>query len=237
MTTGNALDRHVVGYLLAAMGVDAWGVATNVPRLPRAPQLPTAISFMMKIAPASLRGLVKGPTRAYLDEYHRLNLALDAAAGALVEELQAHGHHAIPIRSTSDKAMPDEPEDDGLGTWFSHKSAATQAGLGWIGKTALLVSTKFGPAVRLATVFTDADLPAGTPITGGRCGTCRACVDACPAGCGRDVTWQAGMARDQLFDAVACLAHMKAQASTTEVCGICVAACPLVRELQAVAAK
>ena len=36
MSTVNTLDRHVVGHLLAAMGVDAWGVAGNVPRLPRA---------------------------------------------------------------------------------------------------------------------------------------------------------------------------------------------------------
>jgi len=237
MTAGNTLDRHVVGHLLAAMGIDAWGVAANVPRLPRAAELPTAISFMVRIAPESLRGLVTGPTRAYLEEYHRLNLALDAGAGALVEELEAHGHHALPVRSTSDKAVPDEPEDDGLGTWFSHKTAATQAGLGWIGKTALFVSAEFGPAVRLATVFTEAELPAGEPITSGRCGTCRACVDACPAGCGRNVTWQAGMPRDQLFDAAACRARMKGQALTTDVCGICVAACPLARELQATPAK
>jgi len=36
-----------------------------------------------------------------------------------------------------------------------HKTAATQSGLGWIGKTAVFVSARFGAAVRLATVFTD----------------------------------------------------------------------------------
>jgi len=237
MSTVNTLDRHVVGHLLAAMGVDAWGVAGNVPRLPRAAELPTAISFMVKIAPEALHGLVSGPTPAYLEEYHRLNLRLDAAADALVEELQAHGQHALPVRSTRDKAMPGDPEDDGLGTWFSHKTAATQAGLGWIGKTALFVSTEFGPAVRLATVFTDSKLPPGEAITSGRCGACRACVDACPAGCGRDVTWQAGMPRSELFDAAACHLHMREQTLTTDGCGICIAACPLAHELPAAPAK
>ena len=97
--------------------------------------------------------------------------------------------------------------DNGDGP-FPHKTAATAAGLGWIGKTALFVSPEFGPAVRLATVFTDLDLPAGEPVTEGRCGDCTDCVDACPAGCGRDVAWRAGMRRDELFDASACRHHM-----------------------------
>ena len=105
--------------------------------------------------------------------------------------------------ATSDRRPASER--DGL---FPHKTAATAAGLGWIGKTALFVSPEFGPAVRLATVFTDLDLPAGEPVTEGRCGDCTDCVDACPAGCGRDVAWRAGMRRDELFDASACRHHM-----------------------------
>ena len=72
-------------------------------------------------------------------------------------------------------------------------------GLGWIGKTALFVSPQFGPAVRLATVFTDLDLPAGDALVEGNCGDCRSCVDACPAGCGRDVQWRAGMPRSTIW--------------------------------------
>ena len=110
---------------------------------------------------------------------------------------------------------------------FPHKTAATSAGLGWIGKTALFVSPRFGPAVRLATVFTDLELPAGEPVTESDCGDCRACVDACPAGCGRDVLWRPGMARELLFDAGACRHHMSLFTSVeAEICGICIAACP-----------
>ena len=106
-------------------------------------------------------------------------------------------------------------------------TAATRAGLGWIGKTALFVSPIFGPAVRLATVFTDLGLPPGEPVGESGCGTCRACVDACPAGCGRDVTWRPGMPREQLFDAAACLRHMAQFTSVdADICGICIAACP-----------
>jgi epoxyqueuosine reductase QueG len=108
--------------------------------------------------------------------------------------LRVHGHAAERVVATGG--------DNGNGHRpFPHKTAAASAGLGWIGKTALFVSPQFGPAVRLATVFTDLDLPVGDAIAEGRCGDCRACVDACPAGCGRDVQWRAGMARDELFDA------------------------------------
>ena len=99
--------------------------------------------------------------------------------------------------------------------------------MGWIGKTALFVSRDFGPAVRLTTVFTDLPLPAGEPVREGRCGTCRDCVDACPAACGRDVTWRAGMPREELFDAASCRHHMSSLHSVdAEICGICIGACP-----------
>ena len=81
--------------------------------------------------------------------------------------------------------------------------------------------------MRLATVFTDLELPAGEPVVESRCGACRDCVDACPAGCGRDVLWRPGMARELLFDAGACRHHMTLFTGVeAEICGICIAACP-----------
>lgn len=220
------LDRHTVGQVLRARGVDAWGVAANAPRLPLSPDLPRAVSILMRIDPAVLRGMRRGPTADYEEEYLRLNRALDAATAGLTATLHAHGHAAVAVPATS--ADPDP--GSGNGAVFPHKTAATCAGLGWIGKTALFVSHDFGPAVRLATVFTDLDLPPGTPVTAGACGDCRACVDACPAGCGRDVAWRAGMPLGELFDAAACR-HQMAQypGVEREICGICIAACPLSR--------
>jgi epoxyqueuosine reductase len=225
----NTLDRHTVGQFLRAHGVEAWGVAAVEPRWPQAPALPRALAILMRIDPAVLRGMRHGPTEDYLGEYLRLNAALDAATAALAATLRERGRQAVAVPAT----MPDaavSPSGNGDAP-FAHKTAATAAGLGWIGKTALFVSPEFGPAVRLATVFTDLELPVGEPITDGRCGACRACVDACPAGCGRDVAWKAGMPRDQLFDASACR-HQMAQFTAVEpqICGICIAACPLARK-------
>src|SRR5690606_27561631 len=135
---------------------------------PSAPDHPTAISILMRLDPLVVRGVRQGPTPDYLLEYERLNLALDDATGTLVEVLHVHGHAAERVPATAARSNGDEP--------FPHKTAATSAGLGWIGKTALFVSPLFGPAVRLATVFTDLVLPAGEPVTESSCGTCRACV-------------------------------------------------------------
>jgi epoxyqueuosine reductase QueG len=214
------LDRHAIGQLLRTKEIDAWGVALNAPRLPLAPDYPLAIAMLMRIDQLVVRGLRHGPTEDYYEEYLRLNVALDDATGTLVDVLRVHGYAAERVVATcSDGANGDRP--------FPHKTAATSAGLGWIGKTALLVSPQFGPAVRLATVFTDLDLPVGEALVEGACGDCRSCVDACPAGCGRDVSWRAGMARDDLFDASACRRHMALfDTLDAQICGICIAACP-----------
>ena len=219
------LDRHAIGQLLRTKEIDAWGVAVNTPRLPLAPDYPIAISMLMRLDQLVVRGLRHGPTADYCEEYLRLNLALDDATGTLVDVLHVHGHAAERVVATGGG----EGSSNGRRP-FPHKTAATSAGLGWIGKTALFVSPRFGPAVRLATVFTDLDLPVGEAIVEGRCKDCRACVDACPAGCGRDVQWRAGMARDELFDAAACRHQMTLFDNVdAQICGICVAACPYTR--------
>ncbi|SEH48876.1 tRNA epoxyqueuosine(34) reductase QueG [Magnetospirillum fulvum] len=61
------------------------------------------------------------------------------------------------------------------------KPLAQQAGLGWQGRHTLLVSRRFGGWVFLSELLTDLDLPPDPPESD-HCGTCRACVEACPTG-------------------------------------------------------
>ena len=61
------------------------------------------------------------------------------------------------------------------------RAAAARAGVGWLGRSTMLLSPGHGPWVLLGSVITDADL-ATTSATRRTCGTCVDCVPACPTG-------------------------------------------------------
>ncbi len=61
------------------------------------------------------------------------------------------------------------------------KALAEKAGLGWIGKHANLLQEKTGSWFFLGELYTNLPLPVDTPHVN-HCGTCHACIDACPTG-------------------------------------------------------
>ena len=59
------------------------------------------------------------------------------------------------------------------------KAWAARSGLGWIGKNSNLLSRQVGSFYFIAELIVDLDLEADTPTTD-HCGSCTACIDACP---------------------------------------------------------
>lgn len=59
------------------------------------------------------------------------------------------------------------------------KAWAARSGLGWIGKNANLITPQVGSFFFIAELIIDLELDSDNPITD-HCGTCTACLDACP---------------------------------------------------------
>ncbi|WP_298541686.1 tRNA epoxyqueuosine(34) reductase QueG [uncultured Aquimarina sp.] len=59
------------------------------------------------------------------------------------------------------------------------KAWAAKSGLGWIGKNSNLLTQKVGSYYFIAELIVDLELEYDTPVTD-HCGTCTACIDACP---------------------------------------------------------
>lgn len=58
---------------------------------------------------------------------------------------------------------------------------AAAAGIGWHGKSAMLINSRLGTWFFLAEIFTTLELPPDPPVRD-RCGSCSRCIDACPTG-------------------------------------------------------
>ncbi len=61
------------------------------------------------------------------------------------------------------------------------RAAAVRAGLAWWGKSTMALAPRYGPWLLLGSVVTDAALAASEPMVRD-CGTCTACIPACPTG-------------------------------------------------------
>lgn len=189
---------------------------------------PYGIAIAVPLNPAIVRQIATGPTKDYEAEYNRINGLLRELSEAGAAFLRQHGYEALPTPPTvlSDPLTYTTP--------FPHKTVATRAGLGWIGKCALFVTKDFGSAVRLTKIFMNAELPLGTAIDESLCGECQVCVDACPVHAPTGQNWRAGTPREDIYDVQACYRQtdiwMQERGIAHHICGICIAACPYTQQ-------
>lgn len=184
---------------------------------------PSALAFALPMDPEIMASISSGPNQPYADEYARVNSRINELSGALAERIRLEGFRAKPLAASERTDMANIKGD------FPQKTAATRAGLGWIGRHCQLITRKFGPWIRLGTVFTDIGLPTATPVERSHCGSCTRCVDACPAKALKGKAWHPGLAREEMLDALACDQWKKKhyfQYHKGHNCGICTAVCP-----------
>jgi len=123
----------------------------------------------------------------------------------------------------------DQTDEISLVAQFLFKYAAVQAGLGWIGKSGVLVTKQFGPRIRLAAILINHPLECGKPIKESLCGDCHSCIDACPWGLIKGANWGISTCREELLDYQSCNKKRSEyidENSRKHTCGYCILACP-----------
>lgn len=191
------------------------------------------ISIVRKLDDAIVDAIASGgPTKEYADYTNDVNEELQETADAIVACLTRRGVDAVAVEPTVPECLLDGGRGKPLRYSLSHKMVATRAGLGWIGKTDLLVTHDFGPRVRLASVLTAAKIAeTGPPVTESLCGACVACVRKCPARVATGALWNTSVERDTFYDAAACRDYTREVSKRNfgeevSVCGICLSVCP-----------
>lgn len=185
-------------------------------------QLPYAISIGLPLTRTVVDNIATGPNQVYYDEYCSINDRLDFITQQIKQEIEKQDYRAYAVASSK------RTDFINISGEFPHKTSAVLSGLGWIGKSALLITRQYGPRIRLATVFTDMPLPAKDIREPNYCGTCKKCVESCPAGAIVGNLWAAELPRENLIDVRKCDLWKLANYPqfNGHVCGICVAVCP-----------
>ena len=160
----------------------AWLERSQVKRLNAREIVPEATSMiLLGVNYGEDSGKVANPEEkpvwaryAHYRDYHDTIKPGLVAAGRLLEE-------SVGLESTDYRYYVDTGP-------VLERSWAAQAGVGFTGKNAMLISKDFGNWLFLAAIVVRADIPPDSPVSrravshpvGTLCGSCRRCLDACP---------------------------------------------------------
>lgn len=191
-------------------------------------KFPYAISIAVRLDKKILDEIDNGPTAKYADHYREINQKLDKIANRVCEYIKSLNHNAFHIEASK---VVDEKN---LGGIISHKAIARLAGIGWQGKSLLIINPEIGPRFRLVTVLTDMPLVCDKPLKN-RCGKCTLCTKHCPANAIRNVNTDSYYAcRQDAIDLCKCyqklLSFKELPSINATVCGVCISVCPFGRK-------
>jgi len=205
-------ETEHVKSIVRGFGIDLVGIADLKPlvRMPYGIALNSA-GFLTKYPYAIVMGAQMGKLGKEASGTE-VSLFLERAAIKLVSLLVERGYHGLTVH-TEDEFDP--TERIGL---MSLKVLAKGAGLGWQGRSLLIVSPKYGPIHRLIGVLTNMDLHADNPVRN-RCGRCSTCVNKCPTGALTLRTFEDHpRSREDVLNVNVCLGD--------NGCDVCLVTCP-----------
>ena len=147
------------------------------------PEAHSVIVFTMEVYPEVLDNTRPGRTTGMaslndlLDRHSEyLSGRLTKAAYDVAKASRKLGMKALPLPAAG---CPTDTRF--LDAVFSYKHAAEAAGMGYIGKSSLLVTPDFGPRVRLSCCLTEVPLASTRGAVNRICESCDICIEDCPA--------------------------------------------------------
>lgn len=184
-----------------------------------------AVSIAVCLSSDIMDHIVDQPTPLYSSHYSRVNQLLDDLAIRTTNWLQSSGFRAVPIPASQ------VLDNQKWTSFLSHKAVAIAAGIGWQGKSLLVINPTFGPRIRLVTVLTNAVLEPDEPLKN-KCGNCTLCQDNCPAQAILGASTESHFAkRSEAIDLERCVHQVRDLFGTLPnvvplICGVCIKACP-----------
>ena len=207
--------------------ITLWGAADlrdfSTPQDETGQRFPFALSWAIPMNPQIMVSIQNGPNQAYADEYARVNNDINELSGALAAEIKVRGFRSKPL------AASDRTDTVSIKGDFPHKTAATRAGLGWVGRHCQLITRPFGSWIRLGTVFTDIELPCGPTNRAKLLRSLYSLRRSLPCKSIERQPWYPGLPREEILDVPACDQWKKEhyfQYHKGHNCGICSAVCP-----------
>ena len=190
-------------------------------------ELTNGVVFYITYPKNIIRKMENAPTQEYVDELVSMNTRLDELGMKCEKFLIKKGFKAYA--QTKKRLGTDFGENNSFE--LPHKTIATRAGLGWIGKSALFTTIKYGSALRLSSVLTNAPLKIGKPVLKSKCGKCMKCEKACLGGAISGKEWNHTLSRNNFYDDKKCEKYaLKVSyenlGKKDTVCGKCIYACP-----------
>lgn len=224
---------HDIRFVGVADMTSAWKEMErlDLPLIPEQQRLPRAITIGIQLSNETVDAIAADEIQTrvkYTQEFYgTIWPKARTFCGEIARRLEETGATAIPA-----------PNYGFIGTGIE-KMAARLAGLGWIGKSSMLITPQVGPRVLWHVVLTNALLsPTAAKPMERRCGKCRQCVDICPVQAYKDVPFDETDPLTVRFDATKCWKYRNKLGGQTDGdngnntmnsaggCGLCVKVCP-----------
>jgi epoxyqueuosine reductase QueG len=236
------IKKYAIGKGADIVGIADLGRLKGIPTKPEnlLDGFTMAVSVGVRLNDSVLARINGRPTPSYAHVHRMANTLLDHITFDIAREIVNAGYDAVPVPASEAASIAEKLDTKAAreldwgpltSSTLPSKAVARAAGLGWFGKSLLIVNPEIGPRFRHASVITNMPLTPDTPLKS-RCGTCEECVKACPAKAIRGLSFDGvPPPREEVLDFPKCRDRLWLEFKNLSgvgypICGVCMAVCP-----------